>query len=395
MVQKWLSVLFFSVVLSVGMITETAAKTDFSEEATLFKDSFVEQNRLTAKQAIPVISRIKHVQLKNNQLKIVGTVDRKPFSISGNIKGEKITRATDSSGNFTPLSIYVFNNEIELYLEKNKRQIIRIRFKNTLNTNQLFFNRYWYNDYINVLPENVSSYQVRTQAYNTSYDEVYERSFYIYGDKWTETLTVTHYYNWPSSTDGNGSYWFVTAELTNNQTTIDYYDPNKSTITVNGSSLEVAGAKAAFGTDEGEYMKHAVVDFTGTKYTSGPIVTLEYGLSLPNSPAGIKFNWPESKHINDGDDNRFSFTYDGDEKVQGYVVKWDPYEYHLEDVGDFFEVASWIMTDETYAEEGRKRLKTEWQYEIVSDGVNHGTAAPVYNEIGGFRNTLYYDLKFY
>lgn len=396
MIEKWLSVLLVLFCLTPDLSGSLEAQTreDILVQATLFRGPYVENNQLTSRYSLPVTVLVNHLQITGNQLNISGSINRTPFQFSGDIKGDKIIEAADITNHFHLLSIYVVNREVELYVKAENNDYIRIRLTSDQSRSPLYYNRYWYNQFIHTKAKNVTSSQIVTKSYNTHYDEVYERTFSIFGDQWTERLTLTHYYNWPSSTDGNGRYWFVTAEVTENKTTIDYYDPEKKDMTVEGSSLGVAGAQVAFGTDSGEYMKHAVADFSGTRYSGGSSIKLEYGLSIPHSPIGVKFDWPEAKYIDDGYDHRFSFNYKGEKKTQGYVLNWDPYKYHLKKTGDFFEVASWIMTDESYAEEDRKRLKTEWKYEIVSDGLNRGTPVPSYNESGGFSNTLYYDLIF-
>lgn len=201
----------------------------------------------------------ENIYTENNELKAERTtevnVDIKNLKITkDDIKDGSIDGVEEKSKKFEVLSINVLDDFILMYLSENSNAYkIKIYHNNT--GEDLFYNRYWYLEFID--PEiKEKEVEVFTPfAYNTNYMRKYERTYNIWSDYYTEELNLLINFNWPEVTRATsaGDIFTSKIQIMSKFTHVTEYSGRKYTLS--GSSLKVAGATVRHGTDQGQYVK--------------------------------------------------------------------------------------------------------------------------------------------
>lgn len=399
MVRKFGSLLLVAIlILTVSSTSFAFEGKGISAEATLYENSYVDGDTLKAEESSSFNVDVNNLLIMDGIIKINGKIgENKDFNIVGQTNGNNIEYIEEQSHNFEVKNITVLEDIVVMYLgEENDTIRVKINYENK--GVNLFYNKYWYTEFLEPQIEthdsNITLNSIITpNAYNTNYSIPYTRSFNVYGDLYTEEITLGFYYNWPEvvQSTSTGDDFTSKLQINDNKT---YYTPygSSKTYTLSGSSLEVAGATIRHATDAGQYVKNIHTSHVGTLYSGGG-TSLGYSLGIPNLPVSINYSPPESVTITNGQNGYYSFNYPGNNKSQQYNISWEPSRYHLISKNDFFEAISRVQTDSTYKKTGRLRLSVEWSFTLVSSGINQGQGTPPYNKTDTFSNTLYYELQ--
>ncbi|SHJ73057.1 hypothetical protein [Paramaledivibacter caminithermalis] len=367
-------------------------------KAKIFRDISAIGNKLSFSSTENTEAKIVNLQIIGNTFSASGSIEgENSFNIKGRVTDYEITDVRDLTNNYEVVSVYIIDNDTRLILtDKANKDMIYVDIDGYKITSQkqLFYNRYWYTQILEPEKRRISGRQRR--AYNTNYDDKFEREYEIYGDRYTEILEVGYYYNWPEEMDArsDGSFFKSTLNINSKKTILQEYGETRE-IELSGCSLEVTGAEFHVATDQGQYVESMQTYAFGDDIGSGFSVDIGFWLDIPKVPFGITTSYDETVHVEEDDEGYYSFHVEnsGSEKAVQVGTEWDPYEYHLVDENDYFKAEVFVCAESSYVDTGRRnKFSTKWEYEVVSSGINQGHAVDSFYDSESFSNSLYYDL---
>lgn len=362
--------------------------------AILHENYTISKNTLSAESSKKVDLKINSFMINKGGLSISGELmEYGNFDITSKIIVDKLEDPATTLLGFDVLSIEKFDDTIRFILiNEVDKDMIYIDAIGLASDDLLYeYNKLWFKSVLKPEVENKES--VSTKNYNTSHDEDTIHSYNIYGDIFTETITIGYYYNWPSTTNGNAEDFSVTMDIKDKKTKREFL--NGESTTYSGNSLYVVGASLHTGCDEGEYVESVKLWHVGTRVGSGLEVSLQFWLGIPNVPFGISTSYNGSEIISQSSNMYYSFHQEnsGSEKATIVNLNWNAYKYHLVDENDYFKAVFAVTTDSPYKVPGSKRFKTKWSYHVVSSGSNGGIGVPSFSDSESFTNSLYYTLN--
>jgi hypothetical protein len=349
---------------------------------------YVEGDALKSRDATTVYANLNKLDVTGNYFSTNIIIDNKMYNLSYSIFNGNLIVKDNKIGKYDILSVYLDNEVFEMIL-KEKRNIIVITdySHGAMLNHSINYNQDWYNDYITAEMNNFEiTPLLRGNSSITNYDKITSRSFNIFGDVWTEQITVNIHNDWPSQVSQPADF-NTSLTLKSNKTTITK-SYGSSTVR-SGSSLKVVGATAHFATDSGQYFESIQQRFSAKKIGTTK-VNIGFWLGIPKTPFGITTTYEEAGVISAQDSGYQSFhMYNtGQERCVNSRAKFDSYSIHLISEGQYYKA---IPRVQTYSGSGQKGLKVKWEWTISTSGNNSGTATPSYfSEDKSFNNTLYY-----
>ncbi len=285
------------------------------------------------------------------------------------------------------INLSVVDKNLEIIIKSDNSMYVVRKINLASNVNRdYYYNRYWYNDFIQGKYEKQP--KLYRGSYTTSYNIPFSRSFSIYGDQYTEKITLRVSYNWPYDVYQPADFNTV-LEIKEKSTTINYM--NGGSRTTSDCSLQAVGGKAHFAADAGEYFESMKQQFIA-KQIGRTKVIFGIWLGIPKTPFGLTTVYEQSgiSASTLGEQSFRSQNAQGNNKCKNASAYFDPYSIHMTTPGHYLKATARVQNDSPSNLTGNKYLKIRWDYTIISSGNNNGTSVPTFSHSGNYTNTLYY-----
>jgi len=308
----------------------------------------------------------------------------------------------ETTGTYDLLGVLQFSNKIRLILhDSDATDMYYIEIPNCYLTDIKPYNQNWYLEFIS--PDIENEYSITPRANNTDHDKTYTQTTNIYGDVYKETLVLQFQYEWPDELDNDdGGTFSTTMGIKSKITEITRYGQSTPT-TYSGNSMFVNQVILRAATPEGEYFSSGTTYYYGNDPISYGNLSIDFGLSIPNTPLGISYNPPANDDSETYTSSFYGFTCPTNpttgKKTTTLDCNFTDSHRWLEagptSSGAFSDYITVSLFVNTYTPDqvfDRKGVGFLWTFGVGSDGNCHGVAVDPTYQNSSFSNTVYYDL---
>lgn len=390
-----------SLLLALAICFSTIPSTVFAAEVnevtiTIHENYSSEGNRLTASQSTTFCDNSATISVLSDELSVSGNAGNTPYFVTVSKIGESVN-ASESTGNFTFVSFTAFDNFSRIVLTDNHvTNMVYIDISNTSKSlSALNYNPNWYASFFETV--NVTN-EVGIVPYGTGNNtQVYKAEYDVYGDTYTEKLSVGHSYQCPASiTKGNSGDFRTSVNIEDRSTTIKF--KNGQTQTLDTTNLYIRGCNIKVATAKGSYVSKLFYQHDALNckdHTTSVAVKAGFSLSIPGTPLSINASITVTRtYGSNGEQGTIYYIEDnkGSQKLMVADVTFNSL-YHIsrEDPstkkpnGDAF-IADWtVSTDSATATTGRHALTVRYSYILESTGT-----PTIISEDKTFNQTIYY-----
>ncbi|WP_066063281.1 hypothetical protein [Neobacillus soli] len=195
-------------------------------EAILHQGNKYEGDTLSSESSESLASNANDFSLDETNFNITGEIGDQPFDITADISDDELINVNETLGLYEVVSIYVYSNDVKIYLKENE-DIIEFSYKYRVvaaeddeDTLCLSYHPYWFTEVLESEPMKAAI--IRPMVYNTNYTERITRSFNVWDTKYTETMDVGIFFNWPESVlrSASNEQWTTKLKVINNSTSV-------------------------------------------------------------------------------------------------------------------------------------------------------------------------------
>ena len=354
-----------------------------SADLTIYKDIYVENDRLEAKETVESKATIYKLRVLDEKLYVTGMIDNEYFNVSGDIDNNAIINL-DSHASLEVKSIFIKDDYIQItFLDENMNTMKVIDYYKLNSNRELFYNLLWFEELIQ--PELILTELPQTRALMPAKYYTYLRAFYVMGNKYSEWIRVMENRSLlEEAASINGTMFEHT--LTLKSFGCDYISKDYKVMkALNYCSLYIGSAKIDLVSDTGCYFTGVQKRFTGTQSGKAFYIDYNFGLAFPKTIVNIDFKYdgavrekPDEK--NNGFINLTQYIDTNLNKTCREVAAVWRDDSMLKKRNDYFKTESHVKAMKDFVRKGNVTLKAKWSFYVYGNGICYGISVPAYRE---------------